>query len=169
MSTLHPRGVTMYILVHTCSAVFGLYLAVVNCCQVLCCLRAQHPLCCSSWLIWGGSTVCHSLALTCWICLHGLVRKTSPLLTEVRKTWCHRQITMPDKKCAGSFYKQGSLSLFLNTHPVHRENRGYYSDFKECMRCFTFFTFKLQGVTKWNYRREEKNRTAFIQYVAGSF
>lgn len=91
-STLRPQGVTMYMLVYTCPPFWALYLAVVwahvNCCQVLRCLRAQHPLCCSSWLIWVGSTACHSLALACWTCPHGLVRKISPLPAEIRKTQC---------------------------------------------------------------------------------
>lgn len=75
-STLHPQGCHhVYTLVYTCPAALGLYLAVVNCCQVLRRLRARHPLRCPSWLIWGGSAVCHSLALTCWTCPCGLVRK----------------------------------------------------------------------------------------------
>ena len=75
-STLHPQGCHhVYTLVYTCPAVLGLYLAVVNCCQVLRRLRAQHPLRCPRWLIWGGSAVCHSLALTCWTCPCGLVRE----------------------------------------------------------------------------------------------
>lgn len=124
-STLHPQGCHhVYTLVYTCPAVLGLYLAVVNCCQVLRRLRAQHPLRCPSWLIWGGSAVCHSLALTCWTCPCGLVREI---------------VTMPKYKIQSQH------------QPFSQRKRGdIYSCFSEGTRLsvFSVFIFKLQGVRK---------------------
>lgn len=85
-STLRSQGVIVYTHVYTCSTVWVLYPVMVNCCQMLCCPRARRLLCCTWWLIWGGSTMCHSPTLTCWICPHGLVRKRGSLLTEGRTT-----------------------------------------------------------------------------------
>lgn len=163
----------MYTLVYTCSADLGLYLAVVNCCQVLRCLRAQHPLGSTSWLIWGGSTVCHSLALTWWTCLHGLVRKIGPLLTEARKTPCHIQYITQCQiwNAWEASISKGLRGCFFTL--FHRGKKGYYSCFRECTRCFSVFTFKLQGVTNWNHRQEsKKNRGPFIrgrQFLKGFF
>lgn len=143
----------------------------VNCCQVLRCLRAQHPLGSTSWLIWGGSTVCHSLAdLSTWPSW-----KDRPTADRSQKNTMPHTVynTTPNMKCVGSLYKQGSSRLFLNTHPFQRGKRGYYSCFRECTRCFSDFTFKLQGVTNWNHRQEsKKNKGSFIrgrQFLKGFF
>ena len=144
----------MYMLVYTCPPVFGLYLAVVrahvNCCQVLCCLRAQHPLCCPSWLIWVGSTMCHSLALIWWTCLHGLVRKIGPLPNEARGTQCQMWNKMPNMTCVGILKRQGSSRVALNIHLFSQREEELLSLFqrRQKIECFSVFIFKLQGVRK---------------------
>lgn len=60
---------------------------------VKCCVAwgPQHPLSCPSWLIWVGSTLCPSLALSCWTCLHGLVRKMANWSLEKKQNKTKKQ------------------------------------------------------------------------------
>lgn len=130
-STLHPQGCHhVYTLVYTCPAALGLYLAVVNCCQVLRRLRAQHPLRCPSWLIWGGSAVCHSLALTCWTCPCGLVRKI---------------VTMPKYKIQSQH------------QPFSQRKRGDIIPVSVKAQDWVFFCFHIQ--TPGSETKKKKNET----------
>lgn len=151
-STLHPQGCHhVYTLVYTCPAALGLYLAVVNCCQVLRRLRAQHPLRCPSWLIWGGSAVCHSLALTCWTCPCGLVRKI---------------VTMPKYKIQSQH------------QPFSQRKRGDIIPVSVKAQDWVFFCFHIQTPgsetkkkKKRNHRQGSKKNQGsfFFLFTAGSF
>lgn len=128
----------------------------VNCCQVLHCLRAQHPLCCPSWLIWVGSILCHSLVLTC--CPHGLVRKVGPLPTEARKTQCQNKTQCQIWHAWVASISKGLQGWLLTPTLLQRkEGISFLFQRRHKIEWFSVFIFKRQGVRKkWNRRQESK-------------